>query len=120
MSNDRESLRILVVGALIKAKHTIYGAQHEAETSRLKREETVAYADSQSTPAAQAELAEAEVLAALAQLKVKRSHLYGVRYSNAFPPNCISCFVESGAVVVMDDTGLSAFRCAACGASISF
>lgn len=112
--------RELVV-QLIKKKKALYQEQHALAIEELSVEEELACCAPEDDVRLEVKLREANAKKLAEEAKIKRSHLFGQRYSQSFVPSlCIACFVdhnkESFMVEVESDrgNGIRQFECQAC------
>ena len=112
--------RELVV-QLIKKKKALYQEQHALAIEELAIEEELAYCALEDEAPLEVKLREANTKKLTVESKIKRSHLFGQRYSHSFVPSlCIACFVDHNKdfsmVEVESDrgNGIRQFECPTC------
>ena len=112
--------RELVV-QLIQKKKALYQEQHALALQELAVEEELAYCALEDQAALEEKLREANAKKIAVESKIKRSHLFGQRYSHSLVPSlCIACFVDhnqgSAMVEVESDrgNGIRQFECPVC------
>ena len=106
---------------LIKKKRSLYQAQHDLVIEELDAEEELATCAEEDDARLEVKLRDANAKKLSIEAKIKRSHLFGQRYSHSFVPSlCIVCFVdhnkESFMVEVNSDrgNGIRQFECPIC------
>jgi hypothetical protein len=112
--------RELVV-QLIKKKKALYQEQHAFALEELAAEEVLAYCALESEAELEVKLREVNAKKLAVESKIKRSHLFGQRYSHSFIPSlCIVCFVDHNVDSLMVEVesdrgnGIRQFECPTC------
>ena len=106
---------------LIKKKRDLYQEQHDLVIEELDVEKELATCAEEDDARLEVKLREANAKKLSVEAKIKRLHLFEVRYSHSFIPSlCIVCFVdhnnESFMVEVKSDrgNGIRQFECPTC------
>jgi hypothetical protein len=111
--------RELILEAM-KVKRALYKEQYDLDLLAHDIELEFLFADEDKFYEKQERLLELEATKLQTQLKLKRAHLFGLRYGKNTDPHCVFCFVEHEALTQMVNIeprilGTRLFKCERCG-----
>lgn len=103
---------------VIAVKKALYQEQHDLQNLAIEGE--FPFVEEEKLIEKQESLLELEAKQLHTQLKLKRAHLFGLRFAKGTDPHCVFCFVEHGALPQMDKVepqilGTCLFKCESCG-----
>jgi len=105
---------------VMEMKKALRQEEHNLKLQESALDENFLFSGDEKNIETQERLLELEAKQLQAQLKLKRTQLFGLRLAKGVDPHCVFCFVEHGELtqMVRIDPGIRVarlFKCARCG-----